>query len=441
MSQDVLTHTVPPTRGTPVLHVEPADAQVDVPRRIVAQGLAPGRVRLRSRLRHPDGSVWQAEAEFDVAAGGVLDLDAQAPVAGDWDAPGAMAVVWALRRLEAPTSPHLSDETHPLTVELTLQTPDASLQAQLVQRFEAPGVTRRELDGALSGTRYTPAGPGPHPVIVVFNGSGGGVARQRAALYAARGYEAVALGYFKSPGRPDHISDTPLEYFESALRWVHAELKPARGFVALTGQSRGGELSLLLGARFPALVSAVIAYVPSSVVHGTLRAGRAGQPPGEPAWTWRGQPLASVWDNNPLADWTAFEARDAGTAPVRQAPSFVSAHRHAASVAAARIPVEQIAGPVMLVSGTDDGFWPSAAYADEIAQTLYLHEHAWPVEHVRCEGAGHAIGIPNLPATLIARPHPVAGVVLDGGGTPRVNAQANRASWAAVQRFLREASA
>ena len=441
MSQDVLIHPATAPCGRPALRVEPADALVDVRRRIVASGLPAGRVSLQSRLRHPDGSEWQANAEFEVGADGVLDLDAMAPVAGDWDAMDPMAVVWALRRTAAPVTPSLSDETRALSVDLTLHWPGASLQTQLVQRFEAEGVIRRELDGPLSGTRYTPAGPGPHPVIVVFNGSGGGVARQRAALYAARGYEAVALGYFKSPGRPDHISDTPLEYFEAALDWVHAELEPARGFVALTGQSRGGELSLLLGARFPQRVSAVIAYVPSAVVHGTLRAGRAGQPPGEPAWTWRGEPLASVWDGNPLADWSAFEARDAGTAPVRQAPSFVSAQRHAPSVAAARIPVERISGPVMLVSGTDDGFWPSSFYASEIAYTLYRHEHAWPVEHVRCEGAGHAIGIPNLPATLIAKPHPVAGVVLDGGGTARLNAEANRASWAAVQRFLREASA
>ncbi|CAB3832641.1 hypothetical protein LMG26846_01051 [Achromobacter insuavis] len=425
----------------PTLRVTPEDALIDVPRTIVARGLPAGPARLEVRMTHPDGSLWLAAAEFEVGADGVLDLDAQAPRAGDWAVPDAMAVAWALRRVEAPTAPQHSDATTAVTLALTLHAGPTSLQAQLVQRFEADGVTRIELGDGLSGTRYVPASPGPHPAIIVFNGSGGGVARQRAALYAAHGYEAIALGYFKFPGRPDHISDTPLEYFETALRWVHAHVKPARGFVALTGQSRGGELSLLLGARFPDLVSAVIAYVPSSVVHGTLRAGRPGQPPGEPAWTWRGEPLRSVWDGNPQADWTAFEARDAGRAPVRQAPAFVSAHRDAPSVAAARIPVERIAGPVMLVSGTDDGFWPSSAYADEIARTLYRHEHRWPVEHVRCEGAGHALGVPHMPATLIAKPHPVAGIVLDGGGTALANAQASRAAWAALQRFLREAAA
>ncbi|WYX35064.1 acyl-CoA thioester hydrolase/BAAT C-terminal domain-containing protein [Achromobacter xylosoxidans] len=266
----------------PTLRVTPEDALIDVPRTIVARGLPAGPARLEVRMRHPDGSQWQAAAEFEVGADGVLDLDAQAPRAGDWTVPDAMAVAWALRRVDAPTAPQHSDATAAITLALALHAGPISLQAQLVQRFEADGVTRIELGDGLSGTRYVPASPGPHPAVIVFNGSGGGVARQRAALYAAHGYEAIALGYFKSPGRPDHISDTPLEYFETALRWVHARLKPARGFVALTGQSRGGELSLLLGARFPDLVSAVIAYVPSSVVHGTLRAGRPGQPRANP---------------------------------------------------------------------------------------------------------------------------------------------------------------
>ena len=67
-------------------------------------------------------------------------------------------------------------------------------------------------EAGLSGTLYTPAGPGPHPAVLVLAGSGGGTHEQRAALYAAHGYAALALGYFKSPGRPDHIDDTPLEW-------------------------------------------------------------------------------------------------------------------------------------------------------------------------------------------------------------------------------------
>lgn len=426
------------------IRVEPADAALDVARRIVLSGFPAGAVRVRAELRHPDGSVWQSQATFTAGADGTVDLDRQAPAAGDWDSADAMALVWAMKRTQAPVEPERTDEVDTLAIAIDAESADgqASAHATMVQRYVVDGVTRQKIgEAGLVGTVFRPAGAGPHPVIIVLNGSGGGIARQRAALYAAHGYTAFALGYFKAPGLPAHISRTPLEYFERALQWTHASLDPAAGFVAVTGQSRGGELTLLLASRFPELVNAAIAYVPSAVVHGTLRAGAPGEAPDTPTWTWQGQPLRNVWQDNPEVDWSAFDQTPTDGEPVRQAAAFHTPLRHPASVAASRIAVERIAGPVMLVSGTDDGFWPSTLFSEQIAAALKEHGHRWPVQHVCGQGAGHAIGLPNVPATLIAKPHPVAGVVLTGGGTPRVNAQANRLSWDAVQRFLADAVA
>lgn len=427
----------------PHIDVSPIDAAVDIPRRIRLSGFATGVVHLTTTLNHPDGSTWRSEAAFTVGDDGVVDLDTQAPQQGDWKAADAMATVWSMTRLTLPTDITRSDDTDTLTVLLSAHNDQGQrAQAQLIQRFVTGGVTRREItESGLVGTLFTPTTPGPHPAIIVMNGSGGGIPRQRAALYASHGYAAFALGFFKAPGLPDSIGYMPLEYFQHALTWVHQELKPANGFVAITGQSRGGELSLLLASRFPDQISATIAYVPSFVIHGTLRAGTPGQAPDSPVWTWQGQALPNVWQNNPKVDWTAFDQRPENGQPVRQEPAFHTPMRHPDAVAAARIPVENIRGPVMLVSGTDDGFWPSAWYSDQIAQTLREHQHAWPVEHVRCEGAGHAIGVPNLPTTLIAKPHPVGKVVLTGGGTPAANAHANAASWSRVQAFLVQAIA
>jgi dienelactone hydrolase len=427
----------------PAIRVEPADAALDVARRIVLTGFPAGTVRVRAELRHPDGSVWRSMGAFTVGADGTVDLDRQAPDAGDWDTADATALIWAMRREQPPARPELTDEVDTLTIAISAESGSgrASAQAALVQRYVIDGVTRREIhtDGIV-GTVFQPAGAGPHPAIIVLNGSGGGIPRQRAALYAAHGYTAFALGYFKAPGLPAHISRTPIEYFERALHWTRDNLEPANGFVAVTGQSRGGELTLLLASRFPDLVNAAIAYVPSAVVHGTLRAGAPGESPDTPTWTWQGKPLRNVWENNPQADWTAFNQTSVDGSPVRQSAAFHTPLRDPAAVAAARIPVERIRGPVMLISGTDDGFWPSTMFSEQIAATLAEHGHRWPVSHVRGDGAGHAIGLPNVPATLIAKPHPVAGVVLTAGGTAAANARASRVSWDAVQRFLADAA-
>ncbi len=424
------------------IDIVPADALIDVPRDITLRGFnAHERVTLTGTLNHPDGSQWESHAVLIADADGTVVVSDTAPVSGGWLVADATAPVWAMQRLRAPTRPAWSEGIAPLDIALTATGQyGAQTRGQYTLRFLAPGVTHRPVrEAGLSGTLYTPAGPGPHPAVLVLAGSGGGTHEQRAALYAAHGYAALALGYFKSPGRPDHIDDTPLEYFETALQWMRDRLAPRDGFVAVSGVSRGGELVLLLASHFPALVSAVVAYVPSAVVHGTLRAGHPDKPRDATAWTWRGEALPNVWRDNPDADWHAFDHPPEPGQPVRQAPAFHTPLRNTQAVARARIPVERIRGPVLLISGTDDGFWPSTLYSDQVAETLRQRGDGAHVEHFRGEGAGHAIGLPQLPATQIAKPHPVAGLLLDGGGTALANARASAASWTRVVDFLADA--
>jgi fermentation-respiration switch protein FrsA (DUF1100 family) len=290
----------------------------------------------------------------------------------------------------------------------------------------------------LVGTLFLPAGPGPHPAVMILNGSGGGINEPRAALYASHGYAAFALGYFKAPGLSDYISATRLEYFETALAWLHRTLKPLHGFVALSGQSRGGELVLLLGAMFPASVSAVIGYVPGAVVHCAQNAcdpalGREG-----PAWIYRGRPLPHVWENNRTATWAPW---DEGPEPRRHADALLTALQDPEAVARARIPVEKIRGPVMLLSATDDGSWPSSLYGRMVAERLAQIGHPHAVSHLDFEGAGHSILFPYVPTTQLGYAHPVSGRRSTSGGTPAHNAHADEASWQGVLRFLHEAVA
>lgn len=354
-----------------------------------------------------------------------------------------MALVWSMRQILPPTTSPVQESLAAQRVELQLTDAQGQkVSAAFLQHYLAPGVQRREVrEAGISATVFLPAGDQPSALVVVLNGSGGGTPEQRAALYAAHGYTALALAYFKAPGRPEHISDTPLEYFQQALEWAARTLKPKDNFIAVAGLSRGGELALLLGSRFPERVSAVIGYVPSSVVHGTLRAGRPDQPRDADAWTWQGQALVNVWQDNPRADWRAFDVADQPGAPIRQAAAFVAVQQDAQSVARARIPVENIRGPLLLISGDDDGFWPSTAYCGEIEADLRARGHVWPVEHVLNRGAGHAIGFPYVPTTTIARLHPVAKVLISGGGTPAANALANQHSWGRVLEFLQHAVA
>src|SRR5947199_123091 len=84
---------------------------------------------------------------------------------------------------------------------------------------------------------------------------------------------SMALAYFNYEGLPQDLIEIPLEYFETAIGWLQRRPDLDGDRIAVSGTSRGGELVLLLGATFPA-VKAVIAYVPSGIVHGGI--GRSG---------------------------------------------------------------------------------------------------------------------------------------------------------------------
>ncbi|MGE8319896.1 MAG: acyl-CoA thioester hydrolase/BAAT C-terminal domain-containing protein [Comamonas sp.] len=426
--------------ATPVLSVTPADELIDVPRRIRVERLAPGRqVAIATRTLR-NGVEWRSEALFTAGADGVVDLERDAPVSGSYGGVSPMGLLWSQSPVGSKSREAFNQPVaEPLVTEVAASVDGQQLQATLVQRLAAEGVTRREVrEDGLVGTLYLPAGPGPHPAVVVLNGSGGGINEPRAALYASRGFAALALAYFKAPGLSDYISNTPLEYFQQGLRWLRRELRPLHDFVAVSGQSRGGELVLLLGATFAKEVSAVVAYVPSAFVHSGQNAcdpkiGREG-----PTWLLDGKPLTHLWENNRTASWAPY---DDGPEPRRHDRAMRTALQDPEALARARILVENIEGPVMLLSATDDGSWPSSIYSRIVRDRLAEVQHPHDVQWLDFENAGHSILFPYVPTTQLVYAHPVSGKVSTSGGNAADNARADEQSWDGVLRFLRGAVA
>lgn len=420
--------------------VSPADDLIDVPRRIVVTGAQPGELVQVAGRTVRAGVAWRSSARFVADAAGHVDLTLAPAVEGDYAGISAMGLLWS----QAPEQPGKRELFHgdvqqPLTTALEATTASAAgnASAELTQRLCGDGVTRREVrEQGLVGTLFLPAGAGPHPAVMILNGSGGGINEPRAALYASRGYAAFALAYFKVPGLSDYISNTPLEYFEKGLDWLRATVKPLGDFVAVSGQSRGGELVLLLGASFPQKVSAVLAYVPSALVHSGQNAcdpaiGREG-----PTWLRDGKPFTHQWENNRHASWAPF---DEGAPPHRHVLSMLTALQDKDAVAKARIPVEHIDAPVLLLSATDDGSWPSSIYSKMVRDKLDEVAHPHAVEWHDYQDAGHAILFPYVPTTQISYAHPVSGRISTGGGEPAANAHADKHSWQHAQEFLRNA--
>lgn len=420
------------------LTVKPADALIDVTRQIIVTGAEPGaKIEIGTETSRSD-ALWSSRAVFVADASGTVDLTRDAPVEGDYTGVSDMGLIWAQTSSDAHMQFNKTTD-QPLETVISVTSGEVEARAVMIQRLLAEGVTRHNLrENGLVGVLYRPAGSEPAPAIMIMNGSGGGINEPRAALWAAHGYNALALGYFGVEGLPKYISNTPLEYFEEALNWLRATVQPKNDFVAVTGQSRGGELVLLLGATFPDKVSAVIANVPSAFVHGGQAAcdpalGRDG-----PSWLLDGKPMAHIWEDNRFASWVPY---DAGEPPLRNSLAMMTALGDPQALERARIPVERIDGPVMLVSAGDDGAWPSDLYSLIVKASLTAAGHPYDVHWENYPQAGHSILFPFVPTTQIAYAHAVHGVVTTMGGDAQANAEANECSWASILDWMHEVSA
>jgi pimeloyl-ACP methyl ester carboxylesterase len=97
-------------------------------------------------------------------------------------------------------------------------------------------------------------------------GAGGGLSEGAAESFASEGFAALALAYFGLDRLPRELVEIPLEYFGGALSWLRSQPWFDAGWLAVVGNSKGGELALLLAAVYPEDIRAVVGYAPSPIV-------------------------------------------------------------------------------------------------------------------------------------------------------------------------------
>ncbi|WP_337004824.1 MULTISPECIES: acyl-CoA thioester hydrolase/BAAT C-terminal domain-containing protein [unclassified Microbacterium] len=418
-------------------------------RSIAVTGAVPGSLVTVRAVTGRDGGAWTAQATFLADSDGRIDVTTQAPVSGDYRVADAMGLFWSQRREPGTTgSAEPADVTRPLVTVFTARTepgtgyldvpgdgaPEAEAAVEVTQWLHTDEAERIPVRAhGLVGTLFRPAIDGPLPTVIVLNGSSGGINEARAAQYASRGIQALALGYFRAPGLADHISRTPLEYFERALRYVSTDLDPRGGRAIVSGQSRGGELSVLLAATYPDLVLGIAPFVPGAFAFGAQGAADPAEGWNGPTWTRGGEPLEHLWHDNAGVTWHPWND---DPAPTRHCDVYIDGLHDRDLARASRIPIERFSGPVACVSGLDDRAWPSSMASRIVLDTLRRHGHSAERLHLDYEEAGHGIALPHLPSTDIERIHPVSGVHYSNGGTPRGNAAASEQSFEQVCAFI-----
>ena len=422
----------------PQIVIEPKSALIDEPLDIRLSDFEPAsRITLKAAMTDDAGQTWRSAATFVTDTDGRVNVGAQTPSAGSYDIADAMGLVWSMQAetLKSHPTMFIQNKLTPLTIDLTAEV-DGQVVAQTSgERVRlAEGITRTILrERGLFGTFFQPPGSGSHPAVMLVSGSGGGINEGQAALYAAHGYAALTLAYFNYESLPEKLVEIPLEYFETAIAWLQAQEHVDSDRLVVSGGSRGGELSLLLGSRYPQ-IRAVVAFVPSGVIWGGI--GPAGADMRTAAWTYQGQALPFI----PAVDIARmpelYEAFEQTNDPIPLAPGYRANFAAASNLDAATIPVENINGSVLLISGEDDRMSPSATFSEQIIERLTRSRFPHTYKHYGYKGAGHLIRTPYVPTTTLAFYHPIRHRAMAFGGSPKDNAHANGDSWSRVLHFL-----
>ena len=293
-------------------------------------------------------------------------------------------------------------------------------------------MTRPVRGGGLVGVLATPGGTGPAPGVLLLGGGEGGLRERDAEILAAEGFTVLALAYFGMPGLPGGVVDVPVEYFSRGLDVLSGEPRAGDRF-GVTGGSRGGEAALLVGAH-DGRVGAVVSVVGSGVLTPGVDYSRGALldilTDAPAAWTVRGRRLPYLQHVIPDEMRDRIERGQ----PVRLSSAFPPPPDDPAELDAVSIRVERIKGAVLLLSASDDGGLPSAAYSQIALDRLSTANHRYPYAH-RVFDAGHSItGPPG--ETIVSTTSPGPGGTFEQGGTPAANTAARAQAWQATVEFL-----
>lgn len=223
---------------------------------------------------------------------------------------------------------------------------------------------------------YPPKGENKNVAIMLLGGSEGGLPNYyNIERFTKLGYPCFIIGYFGTKNTHDRLEMIPLEYFEEAIKTFKSKPEVSDKKIVVYGGSKGGELALLLASRYKQ-IEGVIAAVPSSVVFQGIGGRRVS------SWSYNGESI-------PFVPYAPFDFSKIVNS--QYVELYKLSLEQTEAVEKASIQVENINGPILLLSGKGDTMWPSSQMGEMIIKRLDENKFPYWYKHIAYENAGHSL--------------------------------------------------
>jgi len=390
--------------------------------------------------------VYRAEAVFKASGAGALDLALAAPKSGSYKQADVHGLFWSMK----PVQGEVAADRKLMEVHLQVRTlADDKLLAEQVITFikqlaEVKTEKVEQFPGALFAILPPAAGTGvkagkpavaKRPAIILLGGSEGDTMVTRgAAPLASHGFAVLALPYYSPinwpstkaelPTLPSAFADIAVERLNEARAWLMARDDVDAQRISIHGTSKGAEFALLAGVNLPWITS-IVAVVPTDVVWEGW--GPGAEPGKRSSFALNGKPFAFVPYKDFAEEFMGFQTG----ADIRiRRPQDKGRAAHPAAAVLARIPVEKIKSPVMVVAGQDDQVWNSAMMAHNITERRVAAK--LDTVSLIYVDAGHYLTGSGYEPTTQYNIGP-----MKAGGTPEGNAAAQADAWPKTIAFLK----
>ncbi|SCZ07630.1 Acetyl esterase/lipase [Alkaliphilus peptidifermentans DSM 18978] len=389
-------------------------------------GLKPNQqVKIRAEMQDDVERTWHSYAIFTSDHEGRINLEKVAPDEGFYTNCDPNGLLWSMQLKESnvyfpPIFLKMSTRSHKVSLYLLVE--DEVKDKREVQfNFTNSDTEEENIENPIIGKLFKPKEKNNLPAVIIIGGSTGGLlwAEQMAALLSTKGYATLALNYFdiQNDNLPSELIEIKIEYFKKALNWLEGKSEIDKNNISIMGISKGAELSLLFGSYFSKHLASIIAYVPSSHVFEGISMDEHQT---KSSWTYNNYPIDFV--KYPVD--TKF-SKDMNPMDIRKIHDAALNTSTPKQLESARIPIEKIESPILMISGEKDTTWSSSTMCKDMMQTLEKNNNLYQSKHLYFNNMGHTFFLPNLPPMI---DHPSV--------TAQDAANANKKAWNATLKFL-----